>query len=605
MQKIEIKQYNKTEWIANKTLVAAEKLNKIEDQLKTLTDKSIEFNSQIDTIESKDIPRIYNYNNKFITDYKGVCVRSWVNGSLYTLRFREELISLLNEVGANSVALTINTYQSDINSNNPFARVPINLKEIEDYILFLKSNNIRILFKHHVEIDTSNYQWRANINPSDKDTWFENYKIGIIEYAKLCEKHKIESFSVGSEYRYLTQTYPSKWIEIIEEVRKVYNGLITYGANLNNDERDEVNTITFWDKLDFVGIDFYVYGIDSGSYNDHLRSFYHTKNHKNVNVMLDTIAKTTNKPILFTEYGLNSDTNTVNRNNYIKAVHDLFLNKKYSLGGFIWVYEIDTTNWFENDTDLKDIFKERNIRNKQIENDGFLMTQKSNTDSSNYSLFCRYKLDKIWADASCDFYFVYRGLTSYPKEMYANLKIRISIKDDVNNPNIQYEIIDGNINTSNLIYKISGGYVNFYVKVSNYSQIFYKLKDSPDIGLFEVLEYQPLEDIESPISSSHKQLLNDKDGNITVSLVDNVKLATGNITGTMSNGIIDKTITLPVTISQCFGVPVNVNYISGGNSYDVNVNGQYIGNNKIKISGKHLTIQGNYSYELSYIVVYK
>ena len=72
----------------------------------------------------------------------------------------------------------------------------------------------------------------------------------------------------------------------------------------------------------------------------------------------------------------------------------------------------------------------------------------------------------------------------------------------------------------------------------------------------------------------------------------------------MSSGIIDETITLP-SISEVFGISPNITYISGGNSYDVNVNGQYIGSNNIKFSGKHLTIQGNYSYGLSYTIIYK
>lgn len=43
-----MKQYDKTEWIPEVTLVSAENLNKVENQLKTLTDKSIELSSQLD-----------------------------------------------------------------------------------------------------------------------------------------------------------------------------------------------------------------------------------------------------------------------------------------------------------------------------------------------------------------------------------------------------------------------------------------------------------------------------------------------------------------------------------------------------------------------------
>lgn len=48
-----MKQYDKTEWIPEVTLVSAENLNKVEDQLKTLTDKSIELSSQLDNKANK------------------------------------------------------------------------------------------------------------------------------------------------------------------------------------------------------------------------------------------------------------------------------------------------------------------------------------------------------------------------------------------------------------------------------------------------------------------------------------------------------------------------------------------------------------------------
>lgn len=43
-----MQKYDKTEWIANETLVTAEKLNKVENQLESLTNESIKFNEQLD-----------------------------------------------------------------------------------------------------------------------------------------------------------------------------------------------------------------------------------------------------------------------------------------------------------------------------------------------------------------------------------------------------------------------------------------------------------------------------------------------------------------------------------------------------------------------------
>ena len=63
-----MKQYNKTEWIPEVTLVSAENLNKVEDQLKTLTDKSIELSSQLDTIENDLNSYIYVRDDEDLQD---------------------------------------------------------------------------------------------------------------------------------------------------------------------------------------------------------------------------------------------------------------------------------------------------------------------------------------------------------------------------------------------------------------------------------------------------------------------------------------------------------------------------------------------------------
>ena len=45
----------------------------------------------------------------------------------------------------------------------------------------------------------------------------------------------------------------TKLYELIGDVRRVYTGTLTYGANWG----DEVEQITFWDALDLVGVSFY------------------------------------------------------------------------------------------------------------------------------------------------------------------------------------------------------------------------------------------------------------------------------------------------------------------------------------------------------------
>lgn len=555
-----------------------------------------EVNAHLENIESKEIPRIYNYNNKFITNYKGLCVRAWETNSLYSNRFREDFINLTNKIGINSVALTINTYQQDITSNNPFNRVPIKITEIEDYIKFLKQNNLRILFKHHVEIDTSEYKWRASINPSDVELWFENYKNGVIEYAKLCEKYKVEAFSIGSEYRYLTENYGKKWVELIKEIRKVYTGLLTYGANLNNDKRDEVHRISFWDYLDFIGLDFYIYPIENGSVDDYKKAFYHTKNHKNVHLMMDSIANKYNKPIVFCEYGKGDKTE--DKNNYIKAIHETLSTKEYIKGGFIWVYDPIITDWVETNETTINLLKSNNITKSILKNDGYYTSIKNDSETR-FSKFLGYTINTTYKDVYIDFDFYIKGATNDTNQNYSKVRIKITTHDTTT-PKIFYEV-DGNISESYFVYTITDNLIEFYVKVPQYCSVIYK-PFSSEIGQFNIYDYQELKSV-SGTTATNK--INEQSSiALTIANIGNLKMATGVISGSMTSGVINQTITIP-NITQVFGISVNVNYINGGNSYDVVCHGKYIGNNNIEFSGKHLTVQGGYSYELSYIVYYK
>ena len=432
------------------------------------------------------LERIYNYSNNFITDYKGLCVRTWEEGSLYTKRFREDLLAFVNKAGINSISLVINTYQQTQTSNNPFNRVPVNLEEIEDYIKFLKDNNLRIFFKHHVECDDTSYVWRASFDPENADEWFSIYNTNVIEYAKLCERYKVEAFSIGSEYRELTSKYPDKWKELIKELRKVYTGLLTYGANLNNDERDEVHYINFWNLLDFIGIDFYIYPIEQGSVDDYKKAFYHTGNHKNVHLMLDSISNKYNKPIVFCEYGKTGDDD--NKNNYLQAINESFFVKENISGGFIWVYDPAISDWVEtNDTSIS-IVNSNNLIKGILKNDSYYTTIKDQTKSG-FSKFLEFNVDAAYKDAHISFDFYVKGRTNVALQDHAKVMIKISTHDTLT-PNVFYEV-DGDMPETDFIYTVTDNKLEFYVNVPQYCSVIYK-PESSEIGQFEIFEYQEL-----------------------------------------------------------------------------------------------------------------
>ena len=59
-------------------------------------------------------------------------------------------------------------------------------------------------------------------------------------------------FCIGTEQGSSVKESPEYWLYLIEEVRKIYHGKITYAGNWDN-----YKNCTFWNKLDYIGIDAY------------------------------------------------------------------------------------------------------------------------------------------------------------------------------------------------------------------------------------------------------------------------------------------------------------------------------------------------------------
>ena len=98
------------------------------------------------------------------------------------------------------------------------------------------------------------FEWRGDIHFEDAAAWdrfFADYRAFIVDQARFAEARQLPLFSIGVEYK-RTLGHEARWRSIIEDVRRVYRGPITYSANW-----DEVEHVPFWDALDLIGVQFY------------------------------------------------------------------------------------------------------------------------------------------------------------------------------------------------------------------------------------------------------------------------------------------------------------------------------------------------------------
>lgn len=161
-----------------------------------------------------------------------------------------------------------------------------------------RERGLTVLLKPHIGYWGSRFSWRGAIafeDPTDTARFFAGYKDFIVHQARLAEKGGAAWLSIGCETKALIGE-ESAWRAIIKDVREVYSGKLTYAANW-----DSYRRVPFWDALDAIGIQAYFpltdkVNPDRAALEAGWAKLWPT---------LDAFAKTTGKPLLFTELGYN------------------------------------------------------------------------------------------------------------------------------------------------------------------------------------------------------------------------------------------------------------------------------------------------------------
>ena len=166
----------------------------------------------------------------------------------------------------------------------------------------------------------------------------------------MAQSTKSEVFVVGTELAKLSK-YTSSWLELIEKIRTVYKGKLTYAAEWSN-----AQNIEFWHALDYIAIDAY-YPLSN-------------KINPTVNELIlgwaphqssvEQLYVKWKKKIIFTELGYKSQLGTsikpwewrkagivsqLEQKNALEAALRTFGKKPYFAGFYIWKYFTDNDSY--------------------------------------------------------------------------------------------------------------------------------------------------------------------------------------------------------------------------------------------------------------------
>lgn len=218
------------------------------------------------------------------------------------------------------------------------------------YIKQLKTHNIQIMIKPQIWVWRGEFTGKIEmLSESDWQSFETAYSKFILEHAQLAEDTNAEMFCIGTELETFVANRPQYWEKLIERIRAIYKGKLTYAANW-----DEYKRTPFWKDLDYIGVDAYfpVSDLKTPSVEECKLGW---QKHK---MVLEDISKTFNKKILFTEFGYRSvdyagkepwrsdrSMTAVNfeaQNNTTQALFEEFWHESdWFAGGFIW-------KWFHN-----------------------------------------------------------------------------------------------------------------------------------------------------------------------------------------------------------------------------------------------------------------
>jgi len=215
--------------------------------------------------------------NEQIFDWEGISVPSYWGGNLTRpggLAATDQIVA----TGANTVTIIPNFFQDNVQSNSVHLNLnpdpnAINASESDTFaqvtqaILTAKAHGLNVVVKPHLETSPVRH-WRAEIAPTDPKAWFSSYKDMMVNYAKAAQAGGAAMLCVGTEMDSMidptksfidntatgaTKTYTQAWIDIIDAVRAVFSGKITYASTYLT-----FKDVGFWDKVDYIGVDAYL-----------------------------------------------------------------------------------------------------------------------------------------------------------------------------------------------------------------------------------------------------------------------------------------------------------------------------------------------------------
>ena len=168
----------------------------------------------------------------------------------------------------------------------------------------LQAQGLSVVLKP--QVDSIDGVYRGSFAPTSPAAWFASYQTFILHYAQLASENNVGTLIIGTELKSLSgSAYETYWDNIIAQIRSSYPSLtLIYGANATG-AGDEFTTVSFWDKVDIIGVDGYfpLTNQANPTVAQLVAAWTNNKNGFNAVAALQALQSQYGKPLIFTELG--------------------------------------------------------------------------------------------------------------------------------------------------------------------------------------------------------------------------------------------------------------------------------------------------------------
>jgi Glycoside Hydrolase Family 113 len=198
-------------------------------------------------------------------------------------------------------------------------------QQMKDLILKAKQKGFKIFLKP-VVVSFAKGPGRdpaCHLKMTNWDNWFKDYTTFAVHFAKLAQETGVDMYSFGTELDIATDPVhfhgigPSnptaRWRKMIKEIRKAYTGKLTFSVSCSVDANkldfpcNSPDGVKFWDDLDYIGFEpyFSITTKPNPSIADIKEAFGGALDSPAI-TRAKQLSEKYNKPIVFTEFSLNS-----------------------------------------------------------------------------------------------------------------------------------------------------------------------------------------------------------------------------------------------------------------------------------------------------------